>query len=392
MQTFSFGLTNARLVYLLTITRMDEVVIRVTTASRAITIDSDTWTPIVLTVGDMTATNDGTLANLSFQVGARANGLFDPYEIDLRLFEEARALLEITNAANPVSKDFQFEGRMLGNAEYDLAGNVSFEILNLYGTPRDVFVRKYTLECDADFGDPRRCKIPTFPNLDITSNDLHDVGRSEALLLGDRRRFRYASAGNPSDYHNVYWEVTTAGTTDSSAPSSPSDTVAGTISDGTVTFTVRNAWARYAQVDAIIDERHLTLTALPDPRASDDAWYAPGRMIMRSGFLKNRGSKIDAWDGATYQLELVSPFANLLEPGDWLEIAPDCDKTLDMCVNKYSNANNYRGFPHITGARLATSTFIPGTTVVPGPTDDPGAGSGGGGYSAFAVEFEAGSS
>lgn len=390
MQTFSFSLTNARLAYLLTITRTDETVIRVTTSSRPITISSVTWTPVVLTIGDMVAANDGTLANLSFQVSAKTNGLFDPYEIDLGLFEEAHALLEITNAANPASKDFQFEGRMLGDAEYDLAGNVSFEILNLYGTPRDVFVRKYTIECDADFGDPRRCKIPTFPNVDPTSQDLHDVDRLEVLTLGERRRFRYDADDTPEDYHNVYWEVTTAGTTGASDPSTPSDTPDDTVTDGSVTFTVRDAWARYAQVDSIIDERHIELTALPDPRASDDTWYAPGRLIMRSGFCKNRSSKINAWDGTTFILEMVSPFASLLEIGDWLEIAPDCDKTLDMCVDKYDNANNYRGFPHITGARLATSTFIPGTTDVPGPTDDPGAGGGGGSYSAYAVEFEEG--
>ncbi len=57
-----------------------------------------------------------------------------------------------------------------------------------------------------------------------------------------------------------------------------------------------------------------------------------------------------------------------------------------MDVSKYDNANNYRGFPHLTGARIATSTFIPGTTVSPGPVDDPGADP----FTGDAVEFAAG--
>lgn len=229
--------------------------------------------------------------------------------------------------------------------------------------------------------------------------------RNQALSLGERRRFRYASAGNPSDYHNVYWEVTTAGTTGASLPIAPSDTPGATVTDGSVVFTVRNAYARAFQVASIIDESHITIT-VTEPRASGDTtWFAPGQLVMRSGLLTNRGSEIDAWDG-TSQISLVKPFANYLEVGDWGEIAPDYDQTLDMAVDKYGSAtdlladggaNNYRGFPHLTGARIASSTFIPGVTVdSPPDADDPGAGEGGGGggggYEAFAVEFEDGSS
>ncbi len=399
MRTFSFSLENARLAYLMTITRSDETVIRVTTYTHDIEIDSVVWNAILLEIGDFTETNDGSLSNLSFSVGTKANEQFDPYEIDLGLYEDANVLIEITNAANPTSKDFEFEGRLNGNVEYDLEGNATFEVLNLYGTPRDIFVRKYTIEDNVDFGDPRRSKIPTFPSIDETTDDLRDVARLEVLAVGDRRRFRFAGAGNPSDYHNVYLEVTTGGTTGAGGPTI-SDTVSATSTDGSVTFTTRNAYARSFQVATLIDERHITIT-VTEPRATAETWYAPGRLIMRSGFCKNRVSVIDAWDG-TSQIEIVEPFGNLLTVGDWGEIAPDYDQTLEMAATKYVNANNYRGFPHLTGARIATSTFIAGTTVVPGPTDDPAAGTGGGGGGGgdgdpgeasdiTAVEFSAGS-
>jgi hypothetical protein len=393
MQTFSFSLTNARLAHLLTITRNDGTVIRITNASRSITISSVTWTAVAaIELGDTTNTNDGTIPTYSYKVSAKRSGLFDPVDIDNGLFEDAAVLLEITNAANPTSKDFQFTGRMLGNADYDLPGNISFEVLSLFAIPRDIFIRQYGIPCDADFGDPRRCKIPTFPDLEVGSSDLHDVARLETVAVGDRRRFRFGSDDTPEDYANVYLECTaiSTGITGASTPT-PSSTVSSTYVDGGVTWTTRNAWLRYAQIDAILDSRNVTLTNYVEPRATDDAWLTPGRFAARSGYCKNMVAKIRTWSAAAIQVEMVQPFALLMAPGDWIEIAPDCDDTLDMCTTKYGNAYNYRGFPHLTGSKVVTSTIVPGVTTFPGPTDDPGGG-GVGGYSAIAVEFAAGSS
>lgn len=389
MQTFSFSLINARLAFLLTVTRNDETVVRVTSASKSITIGSDTWVSAAkLTIGDVTNSNNGTLPTYSFDLSAKQSGLFDPYDIDNGLFEDAAVLLEITNAANPVSKDFQFSGRVLGDIDYDLPGNATFEVLSLYATPRDIFVRQYGISCDADFGDPRRCKIPTFPDLEVGSKDLHDVDRMETLAVGDRRRFRYASADDPSDYHNVYWIVTaiTTGITGASVPASPGDTDGDTVTDGGVTFTVKNAWLRYAQVGTIYDSRNFLLANYTETRATDDTWLSPGRFVVRSGYCKNMVANVRTWSAASGQVEMVQPFALLLTEGDWIEVAPDCDKTLTMCVDKYANAFNYRGFPHLTGSSLVTATVVPGVTPFPGPTDDPGAGG-----DSLAVEFTAGS-
>jgi hypothetical protein len=164
-----------------------------------------------------------------------------------------------------------------------------------------------------------------FPASILTSDDLPTSRGLRRWRSGDRRRFRFAAGGNPSDYHNVYLEVTTAGTTGAGRPTI-SDTVSATSTDGSVTFTTRNAWARSFQVASLIDTRHITIT-VTEPRATVTTWYAPGRLIMRSGFCKNRVSVIDAWDG-TSQIELVEPFGNLLTVGDWGEIAPDYDQTL----------------------------------------------------------------
>jgi hypothetical protein len=385
------------LVFLLTITRNDGTVLRVCDWPLPVPVGSDTWTPAAgLKLGDVTNSNDGTLPTYSFDVSADSAGVFLPLDIDRGLFEAALVQLDITNAANSVSRDFQFTGR-ISRIDYDLTGQVTFEVLSLYATPRDVFVRQYGIPCDADLGDPRRCKIPTFPDLEVGSADLHDVARLETIAIGDRRRFRFAGTGNPSDYANVYLEATaiTTGITAATAPT-PSSTVGTTYVDGGVTWATRNAWLRYAQVGTIFDSRNFLLSNYTEPRATDDTWLSPGRFAVRSGYCTNMVAKVRTWSAASLQVEMVQPFALLLSTGDWIEIAPDCDKTLTMCVNKYGNAFNYRGFPHLTGSSLVTATVVPGVTPFPGPTDDPGGGGGGGGggsgYAPFAVEFAAGSS
>ncbi|MES5486552.1 DUF2163 domain-containing protein [Bradyrhizobium sp. INPA03-11B] len=415
MQTYSFSFAGARPAFLLTITQASGAVIRVTDYGRPITIGGITWQPQAgLEVGDTTSTNKGDFPTGSFKVATRTGSLFNRRDIENRLFERAEVLIEVTNAKVPTTRDYEFSGLLKGTASFDLDGNAQFEILNKFALQRDVFVRKYAIEDDVDFGDPRRNKIPTFPTVDATSQDLSDVARSAAIEVGDRRRFRYSSAGNPSDYRNVYWEATaiTTGITGASAPVSPSVTPGATVTDGGVTFTVRNAYARAFQVTSIIDDRHITIS-VTEPRASAvTTWFAPGLLVMRSGYCANRASNIDAWDGVS-QIEMVVPFGGLLSVGDWGEIAPDYDRTLNMAVAKYGaaigliadgGANNYRGFPHITGARVATSTFIPGTTIdTPSGGFGTGGGGGGGGdgggggsipggYTPYAVEIAAGSS
>ncbi|MES5483568.1 DUF2163 domain-containing protein [Bradyrhizobium sp. INPA03-11B] len=400
MQTYSFSFPNARPVFLLTIVQTSGAVIRVTDYGRPITIGGITWQPQAgLEVGDSTSTNKGDFPTGSFKVATRTGSPFNRRDIENRLFERADVLIEATNAKAPTTKDYEFSGILKGAVTFDLGGNAQFEILNKFALRRDVFVRQYTVEDNVDFGDPRRNKIPTFSTVDATSLDLSDVARSAALEVGDRRRFRYSSAGNPSDYRNVYWEATavTTGVTGAAAPSSPSVTPGATFTDGGVTFTVRNAYARAFQVASIIDSRHITIS-VTEPRASGvTTWFAPGLLVMRSGYCANRASDIDAWDGVS-QVEMVVPFGGLLSVGDWGEIAPDYDQTLDMAVAKYGaaigmvadgGANNYRGFPHITGARTATSTYVPGTTIDT-PIGGGGGGGGGGSYVAYAVEIAGG--
>lgn len=176
MKTYSFTLVGARFAYLLTVTRVDGTVIRVTGYNKRITINGSTWLPEPgLEIGDYTETNSGDLPNLTFRVAMRDGGPFTKEDINNRLFERSEAVLEICDARNPSSKDEEARGILKGEVSFDLDGNAEFEFLNKFAMQRDIFVRKYSIEDDVDFGDPRRSKIPTFPTVDETSDDLADV-------------------------------------------------------------------------------------------------------------------------------------------------------------------------------------------------------------------------
>jgi hypothetical protein len=344
---YSFTLAHGQPVLLFTITRVDGTVERITNASKDITISAATWARHGgLKAGFRTSRNDGTPPTLGFQVQLGASSPLRFRDVDRGKYERARVQVYVTNQANPVTADFEFDGEIRGNVSYDPFGLAQFDLMSRFAIPRDIFVPNFTLLCRHSFGDPLTCKVPTFPYL--FGGDLDDVARSTAYALGARRRVRFDNDLTPEDYRNVYLEVTTAGTTAGSAPSF-SSTVGATTTDGSVVWTTRNAWARWAQVAAATSQT-LTLTALPDPRASDSTWFRPNKIRFASGEYSGQVFKGGSWDPDefTIQTYLPCPFVTV---GDWLEIAPDCDKTHETCNTKFSNAANHGGFPFQLGAK-----------------------------------------
>lgn len=49
------------------------------------------------------------------------------------------------------------------------------------------------------------------------------------------------------------------------------------------------------------------------------------------------------------KFETVLPFTKDIEVGDSYDLYSGCDKRFSTCIEKFSNAENFRGFPHIPG-------------------------------------------
>lgn len=342
-RTFSFEIQDGRPCLLVTVTLTDETVIRVCTDTYTLRIDGETFKPARgLKLGDVTERNDGTVSSVGFNVAWEVDGDFDPVDIALGRFEGALVEIELTNAANPTTRDYWFTGLMLGQPKIDLRQGASFALFNKFGIPRDIFIRQYQLLCDADFGDPLRCKVPILPA---------DVARLETIAVGDFRRARFTNDGDPEDYDNKYLEATaiSTGITGAAAPSW-NTTIGATTIDGGVTWTTRNAYTRAVRVSSVTNDHNFVIDRSPDPRSVSDAdWFNPAHIAFRSGALKNRRFKVGRYSEST---KLVSTFLPCLRvaANDWAEIMPGCDYTLTRCAH-FDNVENYRGFPYQAGAK-----------------------------------------
>ena len=344
MRTYSFDFTTGIPVRLFTITRRDGEVLRLTTWTNPITIGANTWTPAKgLKLSNIAERYDGSPASCQFSAAMISGGSFDPIDVAVGRFDGATVLIEITNAASPTARDFDFFGR-IGATDLTTLESVAFEARNPHAFPNYQLVETYSVMCRHMFGG-RFCRVPIMRP---------DVARASAYAAGAATRTRFAAANTPEDYANRYLECTVAGTTAASAPAF-SSVVGATTVDGSATWTTRDAWERAARVASISNRHNIILDRLPDVRAASAGWYAPGKVFFDSGRYKNRGGKIGVWNESTFQITLFEPLGGFVAVNDWLFIWPDCNKTLDMCVDKYANGLNYGGFPQFKGAKTAAA-------------------------------------
>jgi uncharacterized phage protein (TIGR02218 family) len=96
------------------------------------------------------------------------------------------------------------------------------------------------------------------------------------------------------------------------------------------------------------DGRVLTAAGLGD---FAEGWFARGRLRFTGG--ANAGASMEVKrhapgpGGATIELWQAMPRA--VSAGDTFEVTPGCDKQFATCRAKFSNAANFRGFPHMPG-------------------------------------------
>jgi len=85
---------------------------------------------------------------------------------------------------------------------------------------------------------------------------------------------------------------------------------------------------------------------------SFDDRYLLGRLRYMSGANCGRATVIIAVDGTTVQVRDLP--RGPVEPGCLIELREGCDKRFETCVDRFANAANFRGEPHLPGADLLT--------------------------------------
>lgn len=89
-------------------------------------------------------------------------------------------------------------------------------------------------------------------------------------------------------------------------------------------------------------------------------WFRSGELKFVSG--NNAGVKVKIAEhiapldgGSNCILHLWQPLPNEIAIDDTIEIIPGCDKHFSTCKIKFSNGENFRGFPHMPDAEYAMS-------------------------------------
>lgn len=101
-------------------------------------------------------------------------------------------------------------------------------------------------------------------------------------------------------------------------------------------------------------------------------WFAFGQLRWTSGVNSGRSIELSAHavDGSRVALKLWQAMPKPISDGDQFEVTSGCDKSFATCKSKFSNAINFRGFPHMPGdgfalSRATASENFDGGPVIP---------------------------
>jgi hypothetical protein len=337
MRTLALDPAAATIARLITITRRDGTILRLTPWPRAIHIGAEVWLPAPgLKTFDIGERSNGEPASTQFALSAGSGGIVVAIDVEDGLFDGADVEIFLTDADNPTTKDFEFLGR-IGSWSFPAHDVCTFSLKNPFGFPRHNLVPVFSVMCRFSLGD-QFCGVPIMRP---------EVTRSTAYALGDC--VRYLTGAAPAGYGNVYFETTTAGATAATAPTY-NYSVGATTTDGAAVFTARDAYERACEIAVAVNAHNLTLTASPDPRAVDN-WYAPGHIQFASGRLKGRTYKIGGWRASDRRLTIYLPAGLCVAAGDTALIWKDCDKTIAQCEDPFDNVRRFGGFPYYEGAK-----------------------------------------
>ncbi|MFN4355965.1 DUF2163 domain-containing protein [Parvibaculum sp.] len=104
-------------------------------------------------------------------------------------------------------------------------------------------------------------------------------------------------------------------------------------------------WTVEATVGSVSADREILAAELA---AFPAAHFTRGRLAFTSGANDGAVMEVKA-HSAGGRIELWRAAARPLMPGDTFEVTAGCDKQFATCRDRFANAVNFRGFPHMPG-------------------------------------------
>lgn len=92
-----------------------------------------------------------------------------------------------------------------------------------------------------------------------------------------------------------------------------------------------------------------------------DGWFTQGRLVFTSGTNAGFACEVKTHGMAGgVRLELWQRPPEPLDVGDAFTVTAGCDKRFETCRDRFANALNFRGFPHMPGNDAILRVAVPG--------------------------------
>jgi uncharacterized phage protein (TIGR02218 family) len=93
-----------------------------------------------------------------------------------------------------------------------------------------------------------------------------------------------------------------------------------------------------------------------------DRWFTAGLLSFTGGANAGLAMEVKSHgnSGGAVSFALWQAMAQPIAVGDTFTVTAGCDKRFATCINRFNNATNFRGFPHIPGNDFVISYPVPG--------------------------------
>ena len=112
-------------------------------------------------------------------------------------------------------------------------------------------------------------------------------------------------------------------------------------------------------IASVVDARRFMVTGA---EGFAQGWFERGTLTFTGNPLSTGPLRISSHTvmGTSVLLELEAERAGVVAPGYAAVIVAGCDKHFSTCCDKFGNAANFRGFPHMPGNDFVTYYPVPG--------------------------------
>ena len=100
-------------------------------------------------------------------------------------------------------------------------------------------------------------------------------------------------------------------------------------------------------ISGVLDAQDSAATVKDAARTELPGTFAYGLLTMHAG--RNAGLSREVKDSQPGELRLLLPFPYPLVEGEAYSLSRGCDKRFSTCVERFGNAVNFRGEPHVPG-------------------------------------------